>query len=267
MEIVLDCRELKLCAIMEDIKTEQLDIGDVLIRSLTLSTSTTSTSTTSTTSINNETAPDKVIDPLKPKIKLKTKPIIINADKANIYAIIERKTYSDLYSSIIDGRYAEQKARMKSVVNENSTQPILIYIIEGQLKTNTKICKSACISMALDNIAIIYSDSVLETKDIILKIFEKISKNCNGVKQSQTYESLIRPCKKDNMTAEICYIQQLSCIPGLSMQMANEIATKWPNMRELIKEIELNTNKNLKDLKINNRRISKAVVQKLIEYI
>ena len=48
--------------------------------------------------------------------------------------IIERKTIEDLASSIKDGRYREQKARLLQHFNKNQ----IIYIIEGNLLKNNR---------------------------------------------------------------------------------------------------------------------------------
>ena len=46
------------------------------------------------------------------------------------FIIIERKTLDDLSSSIIDGRYKEQKQKMLSLVDRKK----IYYIIEGTIK-------------------------------------------------------------------------------------------------------------------------------------
>lgn len=264
MEIILDCRELKLYKIMPDVKTEQLMIGDILIKRKKI--------------LEERVVSIKKITLKKPIVKeeegamsgiipisdITPIPGIIPEIEDHCHALIERKTWSDLYSSILDGRYTEQKARMKSVINPDGTRPLLCYILEGKCAMHAKICKSACVSMALDNIALLYTDDIYDTKETILKIFEKISRHDNVPVK---YETLIKPCKKDNMTAQICFIQQLSCIPGLSGIIATELSAKWKNMKELITEIELHNDKNLINVKINNRRISKTVVQRLIDYL
>ena len=254
MEIILDCRELKLYKIMPDVKTEQLMIGDILIKRKKI--------------LEERVVSIKKITLKKPIVKEEegAMPGIIPIPEIedHCHALIERKTWSDLYSSILDGRYTEQKARMKSVINPDGTRPLLCYILEGKCAMHAKICKSACVSMALDNISLLYTDDIYDTKETILKIFEKISRHDNVPVK---YETLIKPCKKDNMTAQICFIQQLSCIPGLSGIIATELSAKWKNMKELITEIELHNDKNLINVKINNRRISKTVVQRLIEYL
>ena len=76
--------------------------------------------------------------------------------------IIERKTWADLASSIIDGRYKEQKGRILSQIEQNKICRFF-YIIEGSnfnLKSYEKtIYQGALISISLrDNIHIIKTD-------------------------------------------------------------------------------------------------------------
>ena len=54
--------------------------------------------------------------------------VMIKTDEDEIILIIERKTISDLLSSIKDGRYAEQSLRLS---NENCSNHQIIYLIEG----------------------------------------------------------------------------------------------------------------------------------------
>ncbi len=49
--------------------------------------------------------------------------------------VIERKTICDLYSSIKDGRYKEQKARLFNNYAKNQ----IIYLLEGSINENKKI--------------------------------------------------------------------------------------------------------------------------------
>ncbi len=57
--------------------------------------------------------------------------IIVKDDDDNDKLIIERKTISDLISSISDGRYNEQSFRLNGIEHENHN---IIYLIEGALK-------------------------------------------------------------------------------------------------------------------------------------
>ena len=69
--------------------------------------------------------------------------------------IIERKTLSDLASSILDGRYKEQSSRLDAYIQEHAEeQPVVMYFIEGSFdlftdgyNMNKDKLISACISL------------------------------------------------------------------------------------------------------------------------
>lgn len=91
--------------------------------------------------------------------------------------IIERKTLDDLASSIIDGRYSEQKHRLKASSIKN-----VYYIIEGNLQgynvnQNLRISKQA-ISIASMNISIIHDYNVIRTNNMkdTAKTIEQLDK-------------------------------------------------------------------------------------------
>ena len=58
--------------------------------------------------------------------------VIIKTDNDEIILIIERKTISDLLSSIKDGRYAEQSLRLS---NMNCSNHQIIYLVEGVISS------------------------------------------------------------------------------------------------------------------------------------
>lgn len=185
----------------------------------------------------------------------------------DIVIIIERKTYPDLYSSIIDGRYAEQKARLSSYINPSDITPMLFYLLEGPLNYNTKICKSAEASMLLGNFKIIKSDNIEDTANYIMllanKFVEKTTKS-----HGDDYVSLIKSCKKDNMTPDICYIMQLACIPGISVEIAKTIKCNWGTMQELCYELETHKIANIALIKCGKtRKLGKVLAERIIEYL
>lgn len=80
--------------------------------------------------INNQISNIPIFNSIK--IKLETLPIgdIIISDEIEDKIIIERKTVSDLLSSIKDGRYEEQSFRLNGHDNHNHN---IIYLIEGDI--------------------------------------------------------------------------------------------------------------------------------------
>ena len=73
---------------------------------------------------------ERDLDIYKDKIEIKSENLMlgdIHITYKDLTYIFERKTLQDLQSSIKDGRYKEQKARLLS----NTSQKFITYIIEG----------------------------------------------------------------------------------------------------------------------------------------
>ena len=107
---------------------------------------------------------------------------IIIKKKDEIILIIERKTLQDLYSSINDGRYKEQKVRLKSNFDDNQ----IVYIIEdsntkfinNKFKNVQSIIDGAILnSVFRDNIKVLRTKSVDETIIYIKTLLKKIINN------------------------------------------------------------------------------------------
>ena len=93
--------------------------------------------------------------------------IIFKKDGEEIL-VVERKTLGDLYSSIQDGRYKEQKIRMMN----NYPIEKIVYIIEGDIsqqnikffKNSKSITNGALLNMTFrDNIKILRTKDINET--------------------------------------------------------------------------------------------------------
>ena len=198
--------------------------------------------------------------------------------------IIERKTIVDLYSSIQDGRYKEQKIRM--VHNYNKEQ--IVYIIEGEINNNNNnfkkiksITDGALLNMSFrDKLLIIRTKNINETCNILYLLGKKIINNPEFFESSEkthtTYLDTIKICKKDNMTPKLCNIVQLSQIPGLSKQMAQTIIEKYDSISNLICEYQkIENNENvekekrelLKDIKLKNRKLGPTLSKRIYEYL
>lgn len=165
--------------------------------------------------------------------------------KNELIVIIERKTIKDFISSLKDKRYKEQKIRMKMNINKDK----MIYLIEGNLNDfkgdkidgiSKKIINSTFISLLIkDNIKIYQTNNLAETLEFILRIYKRLKdKPDNLIVKSekdmkQEYSKCIKLKKKDNLTPEICYISQLSQIPGISNNIAFHIVKYYNSMAKL----------------------------------
>ena len=167
--------------------------------------------------------------------------------------VIERKTIEDLAASIKDGRYREQKERMKYSGNE------IMYIFEGHIKERVNgiprntLMKAILNCIYRDKFYTLRTENLTETADALImleSIFAQNASNSKCANQNNRYTP-IHIEKKKNMTNEMVYLLQLSCIPGISIEIAKKISTIWPDMSTLYE-----SHKNEENLKKRKRLTS-----------
>ena len=200
---------------------------------------------------------------------------INNIDYTNTL-IFERKTLSDLNSSINDGRYKEQKNRLLSSYSNNA----ITYIIEGDdihksINRNDKKISSAYINtLYRDNIKIIFNKNIFETVNFILtlcsKIIDKPETFNNNINKNIDYLDTVKIKSKkiNNITPDNCFILQLSQIPTISNIISKNIVEIYPDIRTLIQELDYcnNYESQVKLLsKIN--KVGKEKAKKILEYM
>lgn len=237
---------------------------------------------------------DRDLDIYKEKIEIIRESICIgdiHIKYNNNTYIFERKTTKDLISSIHDGRYREQKARMLSTYN----QKYLSYIIEEDdilsskiYSKNKSMVQGAYINTLFrDNIRILFTKNIGETVTLLLSIAIKmiehpkkfannndlsmvsdISQDTHVVSSTQSvYTDFIKLKKKkiDNIDINTCYIMQLSQIPHISNVIAKNIANTYPNMIELITKLNDSEDKVKELCKIDG--IGKEKAGTIIKYL
>ena len=200
--------------------------------------------------------------------------------EGELVLIIERKSMNDLYSSIQDGRYKEQKIRLLN----NYPLSKIVYIIEGVLNSKTKFFKNskvitegALLNMAFrDKLTILRTTDLKETSDTLYRLGNKILKYpeffmSEKVETKSNYLDSVKVCKKDNMTPSMCNIVQLCQIPGVSKNTASSILDKYSSLSNLILEYEkLDDVKTkiilLKDLPNNSRKIGPVISKRIYDY-
>lgn len=158
-------------------------------------------------------------------------------DDDNLVAVVERKTLTDLDSSIVDGRFAEQRTSLLDL-RAQDPQIVILYIIEGDLK-ETRFFSSQSkkrICGALENLAIehvigcLHTADVAETLEKLTNLKNKFTARFLGTASTVKTIPLSRKAKiHDNILA--C---QLNVINGLSMGTAVSIAERYKSMSQLI---------------------------------
>ena len=170
-----------------------------------------------------------------------------------IIFIIERKTLQDLADSIKSGRYREQRVRLLQTISPSSR---ILYLIEGILPHQDSIHRipyttflGSYINLLIrDNLKLIQTRDSQETIQFIELLFQKLQKltptshllqlsetspTSTSSSSNQEYLQTIKAKKKDNLDPSSCYILQLAQIPGISTNIASQIASHYSSFKKL----------------------------------
>jgi ERCC4-type nuclease len=165
--------------------------------------------------------------------------------------IFERKAFTDLASSMKDGRYKEQKSRILS-----ECQPRYVtYVIEEMPSPKVFITSHLNImglsnstfmgfithTLYRDGIHVFLSDSIDDTAYWLwmcaIKLCEHPEKfdGHNDTSSQLEYHQCVKLKTKkiENITPQQCYIMQLCQIPYVSSVIAKNIASVYPTMKDL----------------------------------
>jgi hypothetical protein len=172
--------------------------------------------------------------------------IEIGCSEPEIKLLFERKTQSDLMSSITDGRYREQKIRMLGQFPAHRCT----YIIEGAEITaqtgggwpfprmSPAVYEGAIIhTMFRDKMHMVFMRDTAHTAQWLATVFKKLQAHPEKfIDGAESYISQVKTKSKkcDNIDPATCLVLQLSQIPGISSKIAAEIAGVYPSMRALI---------------------------------
>ena len=216
--------------------------------------------------------------------------IILKDDEKELL-IIERKSLSDLASSIKDNRYTEQSFRLNecNIPNHN-----IIYLIEGDIKTynahksrvDKKVLWSTMFSLLyFKGFSVIKTISIEETAECIIRFADKLRRDTkqpyyneingeipNQEKQkTDQYSSVVKRTKKNNITTENIGEIMLMQIPGVSLVSATVIMKEYKTIKNLIHTLEKNA-KCLEHIQYTNsggklRRLTKSCINNIFDYL
>ena len=224
--------------------------------------------------------------------------IIICTDDGLEKVMIERKTLKDLAASIRDGRYKEQGFRLNAcdVPNHN-----IFYLLEGNLQTYKPFHKGAVDKYALlsSMVSITYykgfslyrANTLEESAEWLLQIAYKIGKeggnpfytrpsvnvdanNADNEENStinDSYSTILKRTKKNNITPENIGEIMLSQIPNVSTGVAITIMEKYKTLKNLMDALSLDKNA-LDSIKSVNkagqaRKINKTTIENIYKYL
>lgn len=183
----------------------------------------------------------------------------------------ERKTINDLLSSVKDGRYKEQKARLLSNCES------ITYIIEGDDILSSKNGRNQDLlssiymyTMYRDNIHLVFTRSTEDTATFVLTMCAKLIDNPQKFHMTldattTSYIDCIKVKKMDNVTPDNCFLMQLSQIPTISKTIAKYIQDKYPTFRDFLKALDESDNKVKLLCQID--KIGKEKANKILQFL
>jgi ERCC4-type nuclease len=218
--------------------------------------------------------------------------------KENLIMVFERKTMTDLLSSINDGRWREQKARLLANV-ENSK---VCYLIENQIsdslnkyrKNGKSIVRGALVNKCFrDNLRVIRTDNLFETKEFLITICKRIVSNpelfsgalnttsntsatiTTANANQANYIDTVKIAKKDNIDKTSFSVLSLTIIPGISTKIAKVIIDKYKTLTNLVMTINNDDNDTIKELSEiqititggKTRRVGKVIANRIVSFL
>lgn len=181
---------------------------------------------------------------------------MINDKEFRIY--LERKTLSDFIASIKDGRYKEQKFRLKSASPSQYVAYILEEVPNVPQLINTHISglpSSGIISAILhtcfrDGFHVFFSSSLNETAQWIIEIATRLNNYPEKFISNDEYISHVKGKTKKVHQIDIpmCQIMMLMQIPGISSKLSKLLIEKFGTVNGMIKELSILDEKERYDL-------------------
>lgn len=194
--------------------------------------------------------------------------------------IIERKSLSDLESSIKDGRYKEQSFRLNEAPTHNHN---IIYLLEGAIINYKEVNFRSTLYSTLFSLNYYKGFSVINTLNqtetgIMLMAFASkimrenkpgfysdMSSATTHIQNSdECYIETIKTSKKAHINRENIFQLMLMQIPGISSVSALALANEFKNMECLLKSLSDENNKTFENIKLaSGRKLNKNIATSL----
>ena len=155
--------------------------------------------------------------------------------------IVERKTWLDLASSLRDGRYHNQKARMSGAAEAGAT---VVFIVEGSVRgwhgtttagglsvNNAQLEAAIVKTLIRDRMPVLRSANTDHTAAIVSYLSKELTAGRLQA-EATAYEGFTRKRKRD-LDGASTFTYLLSCVPGMSAAKAKAVSVRYGNFREL----------------------------------
>jgi len=185
--------------------------------------------------------------------------------KKDVVMLIERKTMADLAASVKDGRYRDQKARMRAHAD------LVVYVLEGwsgfgeplsaasrRAGLNERALHTCFWNMFAGGsdgkVRVLATRDVADTAACVNGLWERremwadvatsasvsaasMSASERGHGGYHAEQRLLHAKRGKNITPQSCFAAQLCQVPGVSAKIAANLVARWPTMAVLFAEM------------------------------
>lgn len=160
---------------------------------------------------------------------------ILLHDEKN-YLLMERKTWSDLHSSIIDSRFREQRSRLQQWKSDNQK---CIYIIEGKYTDEYEIEKRTLERLMIAySIPVFYTSSLEGTVELIQEwmSMDNLDKlfSCRSIEEDQIEARMHNVLKKNYSDSNLFFMEILFSLKGVTTAMAKSIGSEFLSIHDFV---------------------------------
>jgi ERCC4-type nuclease len=167
---------------------------------------------------------------LSPSVRrLTVADVLIEDSEGGVALAVERKTAADLTASLVDGRFAEQRARLIEAYGHDR----VAYVIEGELQGTPAAERGAILSLQLrDRVMLLRTTDVSETGELVRKLAALADEGRLEYRAAPP-AALARVRRAPTDTPRSALASFLSLLPGVSAAMATSVVALFSGPSEL----------------------------------
>jgi ERCC4-type nuclease len=201
--------------------------------------------------------------------------------------IVERKSLSDLESSIKDGRYKEQSFRLNELPIHNHN---IIYLLEGAIINYKGVAFRSTLYSTLFSLnyykgfSVINTLNQIETATMLMAFGSKLMRenkpsfysdqnvglaSASTENSCENYIATLKTSKKSHINRENIFQLMLMQIPGISSVSASALSNEYKTMENLLQSLkDENANATFENIKLaSGRKLNKNIIASLKQYI
>ena len=192
--------------------------------------------------------------------------------------VAERKSHADFASSLLDGRYREQRARLMATRGQGVA---VLYMLEGIWTTNLDFtypggCTEVQLQRLTSRLILRYGMPVLQTRNVkdtahwCRRLLDQLTDNqkvfhpeglaAETTAAMSTYTATFSTVKKGNKTASSVAVGMLSAVPGLGLKRVTALLEV-----KSIAELCLMTVEDIAALLVGGKKLGTSIATSLKE--